>query len=178
MHKVVLAALLALATVNVNAQHHGNAVVSSQPQSEEKPATFLRSHSKQIGTIGGRYQVHSIRIRGLDSPNLTSAVIFDEETQQLLVVGTTGAPGLGGALIGAAGEVGSSFVFGRAIRPDQTNVNNNSSGGVTTSEANAEGGTVSTTSTQNTTTPAPQGPKNPKPGKGPKNPKPGKGPKH
>jgi hypothetical protein len=140
MHKIVLAALLALATVNVNAQHHGNAVVGAQPHSEEKPATFLRSHSKQIGLIGDRYEVHSIRIRGLDSPNLTAGAFFDRETRQLLVFGSTGAPGLGGALIGAAGEVGSSFVFGRAIRPDRTNVSNSSNGGVAVSGSSAEGG--------------------------------------
>ncbi len=135
MHKIVLAALLALATVNVNAQeHHGNAVVAEKPAKEEQPSTVLRSHVKQIGLIGDRYEVHSIRIRGLDSPNLTAGVIFDKATGQLLVVGTAGAPGLGGALIGAAGEVGSSFVFGRAIRPDRTSVSNSSNGGTTTAE--------------------------------------------
>lgn len=207
MHKIVLAALLALATLNVNAQHHGNAVVGTQPAKPEsgEKGKFLQSHIKHLGNIGntGRYQIWDAKVRGLDTPNLTALLAYDSAEDALVVIGATGAPGLGGALIGAAGEAGSSFVVGRAIRPSRTSVSNgsesSSNGGVAVS--NAEGGDADADSdsgaysssrseadadadVRNTNTNVNSNTQSQtqtgafKPGKGPKNPKPGKGPKN
>jgi len=149
MKKKIIAAITCLTAclvINVNADQPKGAELlvgaKHTPTVKTNKSTIFRSHSKQIGSIG-RYEVHQIKIRGLDVPNLSSAIIYDPLTETLLVIGTTGAPGLGGALINSAGNVGAAAVFGRSIRPAKTQVNNNSG---SASGSLAKGGNASANS--------------------------------
>ena len=146
MRKTILLLIASLAiSFNINAADKGGpATVKQLQHTKAKKRGIFRSHSMQIGEIGGRYQVHSIKVRGLDTPNLASIVIYDSATEELMIVASTGAPGLGGALLGAASQVGSAAVFGRAIRPSTQTINNGSgsvsNGSQATAAASASGG--------------------------------------
>lgn len=91
-------------------------------------ATLLQSHIKSLGTIGktDRYEITQVKVRGLDTPNLTSILIYDRETDTILVTGNASAPGLGVAIVNGAAQVGGNFLFGSSIKPDQQNINNGS----------------------------------------------------
>lgn len=103
--------------------------------------TILQSHSKQVGNIGP-FQVHSIRLRGLDSPNVTAAVLLDTRNDSITVIGPATGAGLGSAILGAAGNVGSAAVFGAALRPTRINENisNNSESEGSSAKSISEGG--------------------------------------
>lgn len=109
--------------------------------------TILQSHSKQVGNIGP-YQVHSIRLRGLDSPNVTAAILFDTRNESITVIGPATGAGLGSAILGAAGNVGSSAVFGASLRPTRINENisNNSASEGSSAKSISEGGEATSVS--------------------------------
>ena len=147
--------LVALISLNLNAADMpkgAEKLMNAPAKSADKKSTFLRSHSKQIGSIG-RYEVYQIKVRGLDVPNLSSAVIYDPATETILVVGTSSAPGLGGALINSAGNVGAATMFGHSLRPDRTSVSNDSAsqseGGVAISGSSSKGGNANALSNSN-----------------------------
>jgi len=119
--KILLSILAIAASLSFSA-----APAEAKDITHNKPKTFLRSHSKQIGTIG-RYEVHQIKVRGLDTPNVAAAVIYDPATEQLLVVGPGVAPGLGTAIVSAAGNAGAAALFGQSLRPTRQTISNGNS---------------------------------------------------
>jgi hypothetical protein len=85
--------------------------------------------------------------------NLTAGLVYDRVSGELVVIGPVGGSGVGVALIGAGAEVGSAYVLGRAIRPDQTSVSNGSgstavSGASAKSESSANAAAAASNNTE------------------------------
>lgn len=122
------------------ASEQSNSVKAAKP-AKQNQGRFLQSHSKQVGGFGP-YQVHSLRIRGLDSPNVSAAIIYDPRSETYTVVGPATGAGLGSAILGAAGNVGSSAVFGLSLRPTRINENidNSSESEGSSAKSSSEGG--------------------------------------
>ena len=113
--------------------------------------TVLQSHIKSLGTIGktDRYEVNQVKIRDLFGPQLAAVLVYDRESDTLLVVGPASAPGFGVALVNGASTVGGSFLFGSNLRPDRTSVSNGSSSSSEGGNANAKAGSSSKSSARN-----------------------------
>lgn len=144
MKNLLLIAMLLAATGVAGAGEKGAEKLNSKSKSaKQNHGRFLQSHSKQVGGFGP-YQVHSLRIRGLDSPNVTAAVIYDPRSETYTVVGPATGAGLGSAILGAAGNVGSSAVFGLSLRPNkhEENINNSSESEGSSARSTSEGGSA------------------------------------
>lgn len=151
MKKTILLLITTLALVGSAAAQSPKASEQSKTKAA-KPAKqnhgrFLQSHIKPAGGFG-RFQVHTLRVRGLDSPNLSAAIIFDPLTETYTVVGPATGAGLGSAILGAAGNVGSSAVFGMSLRPNRhnENISNNSESEGSSAKATSEGGEATSVS--------------------------------
>jgi hypothetical protein len=106
--------------------------------------SVLSSHIKSIGTIGktDRYTIISARIRGLDSPNISALLAYDDVTDSLAVLASGVEPGLGVAIVNGGATVGGNFLFGSKLRPDRTSVSNNSESEGSSAKSTSEGGTA------------------------------------
>lgn len=84
---------------------------------------------REVAKING-VTVHKITSRSAFAPNVTAFVTSNPETPGVIDfrVATSG-PAIAPAVIGAAGNVGAAAVFGGAIRPSKTEVNNEATGG-------------------------------------------------
>ena len=89
----------------------------------------------ELGEIGGvkYYTVHSSHFSG---PNQTIMISHDtlEKDARPVNIAVNGGDGIGKALIGAAGNVASSYVFGKSLKPA------NESSSVEVTGGNAAGG--------------------------------------
>lgn len=95
--------------------------------------TFLASGVKSLGRIGN-LEVIQIKIRGLDTPNLTVAALYDPATGSVTPLGTASGVGIGHTILSA----GSAPAAAALLRPPTTRVNNNSN-----SESDADADSVS-----------------------------------
>jgi hypothetical protein len=89
----------------------------------------------ELGEIGGvkYYTVHSSHIAG---PNQTVMVSHDtlKEGARPVNIAVNGGEGIGKSIVGAVGSVGSSYVFGKSLKPSSESSSVDVSGG------NAAGG--------------------------------------
>ncbi len=101
----------------------------------------LKSGMKSLGVIGkeGKYEVIQVKIRGLDSPNITAMLIVNTKTEEIEVVQTAGGSGLGGTIIAGGSFVAGSYLHQAKRGPDTT-------------EVNASGGSSGTSTINNTAT--------------------------
>lgn len=92
-------------------------------------SSFLRSHIKSVGTIGvtDRYEIVSVKIRGLDTPNVAGFFIYDRATDGIVGVQTAGAPGLGVAIVNGGSYVAGNYLFGSKLKPNKQTIENGSS---------------------------------------------------
>jgi hypothetical protein len=84
---------------------------------------------REIAKING-VTVHKITSRSAFAPNVVAFVT--SSTNQPGVISfpvVANGPALGPSVVGAAGNVGAAAVFGGAIRPSKTEVNNEATGG-------------------------------------------------
>lgn len=121
---------------------------AKQESNVDGKLSILSSHIKSIGTIGktDRYTIVSARVRGLDSPNLSALLAYDAETDSLAVLASGVEPGLGVAIVNGGASVGGSYLFGSKIRPDRTNVSNNSASEGSSAKSVSEGGEATSVS--------------------------------
>ena len=158
MKKIISTLIVAtLVSTNVFAQEKGatklisketnSCSVKNNDLNVQGNSTTFQSHIKSLGTVGktGRYSVVSVKVRGLDTPNVAGFLIYDEKTDAIIGMQTTGGNGLGGAIINGSAQAGAAYLFAEHLRPDQynQNVNSGNSGGGTT--INAAGGNSSAT---------------------------------
>lgn len=154
MKKFILSTLISFAIAGLaSAQSPKGAEQLRSTKAEKAPSAVdgkfqvLSSHIKGLGTIGktGRYEIVSVKVRGIDSPNVTALLAYDSETDSLVTITSGVEPGLAVAIVNGGASVGSSFLFGSKLRPDRNNnstsVNNDSS-----SKSNSEGSTAVSTS--------------------------------
>lgn len=113
--------------------------------------TLLQSHIKSLGTIGKtqRYEVISARQRGLDSPNNATLFVYDNETDSLSVVASSGGAGLGGAIVQSSGYAIGQYLSFSKYKPDTYNQNVNS-GNANAGNTSLSGGNNTATSTGGT----------------------------
>lgn len=84
---------------------------------------------REVATING-VKVHKITSRSAFAPNVVAFVT--SSTNQPGVISfpvVANGPALAPSVVGAAGNVGAAAVFGGAIRPAKTEVNNEATGG-------------------------------------------------
>ena len=108
-------------------------------------ATGCASNVKQIGQVGN-VQFYRVRANSFSGPNIASLVTKDSEGN-VAIQQTYGGPGLGAAVISAAGNVGSSAVLGLSF-PKNVGDNVSASGGVVT----ATGGNSASSASSHATT--------------------------
>ncbi len=137
-----LIALVSIVSISTAAPKGGEALTAKPaPAKEEAPAvvksgnTILASHAKAIGTIGktGRYTVVKLAARSLTDPNLTALVLYDEQTDSIIPLGTASGVGIGHTILSAGSPVAAAAL----IRPPTTRVSNNSY-----SDSEADSGSV------------------------------------
>lgn len=109
---------------------------------------IMQSHIKSLGTIGTRYEVISVKVRGLDTPNVAGFLIYDSQSDAIVGAQTSGSPGLGVALVNGGAYVAGSYLFGAKLRPDTTAVNNASG---SDSSSTASGGSASANANSSST---------------------------
>ncbi len=98
-------------------------------------ATGCASNVKQIGQVGN-VQFYRVRANSFSGPNIASLVTKDADTGAVSIQQTYAGPGLGAAVISAAGNVGSSAVLGLSF-PKNVGDNVNASGGVVTANSSS-----------------------------------------
>lgn len=129
------------------------------PASQAMPSNVFsyqktgQSHIKSLGQIGktARYEIVSIKVRGLDTPNVSAFLIYDSTTDTLVGGQSAGAPGLGVAIVNGAAQVGGNFLFGANLRPDNLS-NNNVSAAIAQSESESRSDSDSQSHSQSNTT--------------------------
>lgn len=110
------------------------------PSAVINKGTVLKSGIKSLGTIGS-YEVVQVKVRGLDTPNLVSVLLYDSRTGDIVSQQSATGPGIGAAIVNGGANVGASYLFGSKIRPDTTSV---SAGG---GDSSATGGNASSDAT-------------------------------
>jgi hypothetical protein len=100
--------------------------------------TGCASGVRPIGKIGDT-EFSKVHIGSFSGPNIT-ALVTKSKDGSVTVVSSVGGAGIGTALIGAGATVGAATVFGGAIRPSPTTINNASSSTSTGGAAASEGG--------------------------------------
>jgi hypothetical protein len=116
-------------------------------------STIFQSGMKSLGVIGktGKYEVVSIKLRGLDTPNLTALMILEVETEDIVYLQTVGGAGMGAAIVQSGGFVAGSYLHQAKRGADTTttsvNVSNGSNSGSTSSANSAASSDSSATST-------------------------------
>jgi len=115
--------------------------------------TTFQSGMKSLGVIGkeGKYEVVSIKLRGLDTPNLTALMILDVKSEEIVYLQTVGGAGMGAAIVQSGGFVAGSYLHQAKRGADTTttsvNVSNGSNSGSTSSANSAASSDSSATST-------------------------------
>jgi hypothetical protein len=145
---VIVSALVLLANGVLAQSPKGAEALASKPSNAktEVPSnvngknTVLQSGIKSLGTVGKsrRYEIVQVKVRGLDTPNLAGFLVYDSANDEIVGVQTSGAPGLGVALVNGGSYIAGSYLFGSKLRPNNQNIN----GGDTSSTSNGGSSTA------------------------------------
>lgn len=145
-YRYIIALALTAITLSASAQR---GTLNNAPAKQDAPVVVsnvigkstVNSNLKSRGFVGP-YEIVAHRERGLFGPSTVETYIFDTRTGTLAVINPSSSPGVGIAAVNGGALVGASYVFGKNLRPDQTNVSNGSN-----SSASAEGGNASSSAT-------------------------------
>lgn len=153
-----MAALVALvfSISTASAQKGAEQLVGVKPPTNAKPeasnAKVFRSHVKQIGVIGPA-EVYAVKVQSFHGPTLSTALLYNTNTMEFLVLGTAVDNGIAKTLLGAGAQVGSAYLWGSSLRPNKQTINNGSlsaSGSKSVSDADATNTNTNTNTDTNT----------------------------
>lgn len=149
-----MAALVALvfSISTASAQKGAEQLVGVKPPTNAKPeasnAKVFRSHVKQIGVIGPA-EVYAVKVQSFHGPTLSTALLYNTNTMEFLVLGTAVDNGIAKTLLGAGAQVGSAYLWGSSLRPNKQTINN---GSLSASDADATNTNTNTNTDTNTNT--------------------------
>lgn len=125
-----------------SAQKGAERLAGAKPPTNAKPAAgnakLFRSHVKQIGVIGPA-EVYAVKVQSFHGPTLSTALLYNTNTMEFLVLGTAVDNGIAKTLLGAGAQVGSAYLWGSSLRPNKQTINN---GSLSASGSKATGGSA------------------------------------
>lgn len=80
------------------------------------------SSVKAIGKIGD-YDIYNASSIGFVAPSVSSLVAYDEDTNTLIPIGTSGDGSVAGHVLSAASVVGGAIIMGKALKNIDTTAN-------------------------------------------------------
>ena len=109
--------------------------------------------TRKIADING-IEIHRITARSAFAPNVTVLVTADpKKPGEINIPVQASGSSLANTIVGAAGGVGAATMLGHSLKPDRTNVSNNSTseGGSADVTSGNTGGSVTKNHTHNNT---------------------------